>query len=148
MRDILRIADRIAGRNIRLCLDATAPGQVDDNGTITAFVGYTHQSRLEHIRTTPNPRLSKFSIGRKPNFLFFFGKVTLAFLQYQQSNSSSIEDLPIAQDTGRLDNCISQLRDIIGDTAPREQLVQVVLAADYDLCRAVNFYYARNQDDE
>ncbi|CAH1375656.1 unnamed protein product [Tenebrio molitor] len=67
---------------------------------------------------------------------------------YQQSNSSSIEDLPIAQDTGRLDNCISQLRDIIGDTAPREQLVQVVLAADYDLCRAVNFYYARNQDDE
>ncbi|KYB25250.1 uncharacterized protein LOC100141518 [Tribolium castaneum] len=67
---------------------------------------------------------------------------------YQQSNSSSIEDLPLAQDAGRLDNCIRQLRDIIGDSAPREQLVQVVLAADYDLCRAVNFYYARNQEDE
>ena len=42
MRDILRITHRLASRNIRLCLDAAASGQIHDNGTIAAFVRYTH----------------------------------------------------------------------------------------------------------
>lgn len=59
-----------------------------------------------------------------------------------------MEDLRLPQNTTRLDSCIIQLRDIVGDSAPRELLIQVILAADYDLCRAVNYYYARCNDDE
>lgn len=40
------------------------------------------------------------------------------------------------------------MRDILGDTASRETLVQVILAADYDLRRAVNYFYARGDDGE
>lgn len=58
------------------------------------------------------------------------------------SRICSVEDLP-SQDTARLQQCILQMRDILGDTASHDILVQVVLAADYDLCRAINYFYAR-----
>lgn len=77
----------------------------------------------------------------------FFEKYFFLF-QYPRSNSSSTEELPLGQDSGRLDTCIRQLKNIVGDSSPREQLVQIVLAADYDLCRAVNFYYAKNPEHE
>ncbi|KAG5890631.1 hypothetical protein JTB14_020335 [Gonioctena quinquepunctata] len=64
------------------------------------------------------------------------------------SNNSSLEDLDIDQNSSRMDTCISQLRDIVGEVAPRDILVQVILAADFDLQRAVNFYYAYNNGDE
>lgn len=60
------------------------------------------------------------------------------------SNSSSLEDLPLSHDPARLDACIAQLRDILGERAARETLVQVVLAADYDLGRAINYFYGHN----
>lgn len=51
------------------------------------------------------------------------------------------DELP--QDAARLEACLSQLRDVIGeDVATRQQLVQVALAADYDLNRALNFFYS------
>ncbi|XP_044754508.1 uncharacterized protein LOC123313618 [Coccinella septempunctata] len=50
----------------------------------------------------------------------------------------------VLQDRNRLERCISEIRDVIGEEAPREQLIQVILAADYDLCRAINYYYAKN----
>lgn len=59
-----------------------------------------------------------------------------------------MEDLPLSHDSARLEACIAQLRDILGDTASRGTLVQVILAADYDLRRAVNYFYARGDNDE
>lgn len=56
------------------------------------------------------------------------------------SNSSSLEDVP--QDTARLEACLSQLRDVIGEGASRQELVELALAADYDLNRALNFFYS------
>ncbi|XP_017785530.1 PREDICTED: uncharacterized protein LOC108568763 isoform X2 [Nicrophorus vespilloides] len=64
-----------------------------------------------------------------------------------QSCSSSMEDLP-APDPVRLEQCIQQMRDILDISVSRERLIQVILAADYDLCRAMNYYYARAEEDE
>ncbi|CAG9817046.1 unnamed protein product [Phaedon cochleariae] len=65
-----------------------------------------------------------------------------------QSNSSLDDFHHADQTSSRMDNCISQLRDIVGETASRNLLVQVILAADFDLRRAVNYYYARTNEDE
>ncbi|XP_046685129.1 uncharacterized protein LOC124370870 [Homalodisca vitripennis] len=47
------------------------------------------------------------------------------------------------QDSARLEACLRALRDVIGEeAASRQQLVQVALAADFDLNRALNFYYS------
>ncbi|KAJ8954724.1 hypothetical protein NQ318_011417 [Aromia moschata] len=64
------------------------------------------------------------------------------------SIGSSLEDLRLEQNSSRMDTCLVQMRDIVGDSAPREVLVRVLLAADFDLRRAVNYYYARNNADE
>nr|CAD7429707.1 unnamed protein product [Timema monikensis] len=55
------------------------------------------------------------------------------------SDSSSVEDL---HDTARLETCLAELRHIVGEHVLRERLVQVALAADYDVNRALNFYYS------
>ncbi|XP_055954606.1 uncharacterized protein LOC126812091 [Patella vulgata] len=56
--------------------------------------------------------------------------------------SSSSEDLPFMEDATRLETCLSALRDIIGDSVPRDELVRVALAADYDVNRALNFFFS------
>ncbi|KDR13429.1 uncharacterized protein LOC110835411 [Zootermopsis nevadensis] len=62
--------------------------------------------------------------------------------EVEASDSSSLEELPLTQDSARLERCLVLLRDIIGEQVSREELVQVVLAADYDINRALNFYYS------
>lgn len=57
------------------------------------------------------------------------------------SETSSQEEMQIHPDTARLETGLAQLRDILGDEAPREKLVQVLLAGDYDINRAINYYY-------
>ncbi|ESO87118.1 hypothetical protein LOTGIDRAFT_229277 [Lottia gigantea] len=57
-------------------------------------------------------------------------------------SSSSSEDLPFMEDATRLEFCLSALRDIIGDSVPRDELVRVSLAADYDVNRALNFFFS------
>lgn len=49
-----------------------------------------------------------------------------------------------AHDAARLETCLRQLRLVLGEetTASRQKLVQVALAADFDLNRALNFYYS------
>lgn len=54
--------------------------------------------------------------------------------------------MSLNQDTERLDICLAELRDIVGDAEPRESLVQVILAADYNLGRAVNYFYSRSDE--
>ena len=62
--------------------------------------------------------------------------------QHEASTSGSSDDLPFMEDTGRLEGCLAALRDIVGDTVPREELVRVSLAADYDVNRALNFFFS------
>ncbi|XP_067013462.1 uncharacterized protein [Anabrus simplex] len=62
--------------------------------------------------------------------------------EVEASDSSSLEELPLTQDSARLESCLVQLRDIVGEQVSREQLVQIALAADYDINRAANFYYS------
>lgn len=63
------------------------------------------------------------------------------------SSNPSLENLAISHDTVRLDNCMEQLKEILGDEEPRDKLVQVILAADYDLCRAIHYFYTKCQND-
>ncbi|XP_044732009.1 uncharacterized protein LOC123294888 [Chrysoperla carnea] len=57
-------------------------------------------------------------------------------------DKESMEELPLTHDSARLESCIAQLRDIVGEHAGRDELIQVALAADYDVNRAINFYYS------
>ncbi|KAI8796654.1 CAunnamed protein product [Biomphalaria glabrata] len=58
------------------------------------------------------------------------------------STSSSSEDLPFVEDASRLESCIQDLMVILGDSTPREELTRIALAADYDINRALNFFFA------
>ena len=42
----------------------------------------------------------------------------------------------------RIDDCIRRLRAIVGDDVSRDCLRDVLLAADFDLNRALNFFFA------
>ncbi len=63
------------------------------------------------------------------------------FQHHDHSTSSSSEELHFAEDHSQLENCISALRDIVGQGVPRDELVRVSLAADYDVNRALNFFF-------
>ncbi|XP_054724628.1 uncharacterized protein LOC129234620 [Uloborus diversus] len=60
----------------------------------------------------------------------------------QESDSSSLEDLPLTHDSAQLEACVAQLRDIVGETVAHEELIRVSLAADYDINRALNFFFS------
>ena len=45
-------------------------------------------------------------------------------------------------DSDRLETCIAHLRCIIGDGPSLDQLTRVTLAADFDVNRALNFYFS------
>ncbi|XP_077980159.1 uncharacterized protein LOC144435438 [Glandiceps talaboti] len=60
----------------------------------------------------------------------------------EDSNNSSEINLALTENSEELNTCIMQLRDIVGDDVPREELVRVSLAADYDVNRALNFFFS------
>lgn len=53
----------------------------------------------------------------------------------------SSEDLHLMENEEMLSSCLAALRDIVGEAVPREELVRVALAADYDVNRAVNYFF-------
>ncbi|XP_061196240.1 uncharacterized protein LOC133204507 [Saccostrea echinata] len=64
--------------------------------------------------------------------------------RYSSSSSSSScfdEYGGVGTDHARLAECISALRAVIGDDVPEDDLIQFALAADYDVSRAINFYF-------
>lgn len=46
------------------------------------------------------------------------------------------------RDDSRLAVVVSQLREIVGGDASQEQLEEVAIAADYDVNRAVNYFFS------
>lgn len=63
-------------------------------------------------------------------------------LQPDLSTSSSSDDMPCVEDSVQLEACLDALRHIVGDSVPRGELVRVALAADYDINRALNFFFS------
>lgn len=63
-------------------------------------------------------------------------------LHLNASSSSSADDLQFVEDSERLESCVAQLRDIVGEDYPREELLQVALAADCDTNRALNYIFS------
>ena len=57
------------------------------------------------------------------------------------SSSSFVEYAEVATDRARLADCLAALRAVIGDEVPEDDLIQFALAADYDVSRAINFYF-------
>ena len=59
--------------------------------------------------------------------------------------SSDLEDsgleLSLTTDSSRLETCVASLRDVLGPLIPEDQLVQVALAADCHLNRALNHFF-------
>ncbi|GFO38386.1 kelch repeat and BTB domain-containing protein 4 [Plakobranchus ocellatus] len=60
----------------------------------------------------------------------------------EMSSSSSSDELPFVGDAAQLNSCIQELSIIVGDDVPREELARIALAADYDVNRALNFFYS------
>lgn len=73
------------------------------------------------------------------------GRMQVSSRRYSSSSSSSsssyVEYGELATDQNRLADCIAGLRGVIGDDVPEEDLIQFALAADYDVSRAINFYF-------
>ncbi|KAG1683579.1 Speckle-type POZ protein-like [Nymphon striatum] len=46
------------------------------------------------------------------------------------------------QNADRLEECVSNLREVVGESVSREGLIQLCLAADYDINRALNFFFS------
>ncbi|XP_069955000.1 uncharacterized protein [Cherax quadricarinatus] len=58
-------------------------------------------------------------------------------LQYGFGGEQSLEG-----NNGRVEAVVQQLREVVGQQVPRSTLVRITLAADYDLNRALNFFFA------
>lgn len=58
------------------------------------------------------------------------------------SPSMSSENLHVMENEELLNSCLLALHNIVGEAVPREELVRVALAADYDVNRAVNYYFS------
>jgi hypothetical protein len=72
---------------------------------------------------------------------FFLKDSFINFLFILQESARQISE-GLLPDGSRLHACLEQLQDIVGPGMPRERLVQVVLAADFDVNRALNFIFS------
>ncbi len=61
------------------------------------------------------------------------------FLSFQTEDD--LANIPLTLDSAQLDACVSQLRDVLGPLIHQDQLVRVALAADYNVNRALNFFF-------
>ena len=41
-----------------------------------------------------------------------------------------------------MESCCEKIRDVLGDFVPSEELERLAIAADFDVNRAVNFYFS------
>ncbi|ELU06536.1 hypothetical protein CAPTEDRAFT_219008 [Capitella teleta] len=58
------------------------------------------------------------------------------------TSSSFLEDLHYVEDATNIEICLTELRGILGDEVPHEMLLRVASAADYQVNRAVNYYFS------
>ncbi|XP_026477244.1 uncharacterized protein LOC113383213 [Ctenocephalides felis] len=70
-----------------------------------------------------------------------FGDLEEMMLHGDHSSILSLDSLSNDSDE-HLESCLALIRDIVGDAPSNETLIRVILAADYDINRAVNFFYS------
>ena len=90
------------------------------------------------INMTSNMRLSV-----KASDMFKFLVMQLSKL-FQPGDE--LESIPLTHDSNQLETCVVQLREVLGPLIDEDQLVQVSLAADYDVNRALNYFFNAEQD--
>lgn len=91
------------------------------------------------IKTSPNTHMLFFCC----RFYKCFKVIVIVTWQIDSggTSSSSDEALP-THNSIQLQECIDSLREIVGADVPREELLRISLAADCDLNRAINFFFA------
>ncbi len=71
----------------------------------------------------------------------FSNLVDLTASLRMDSATEDLETIPLTHDSSQLETCVAQLRDVLGPLIDETQLVQVALAADYNVNRALNFFF-------
>ncbi|CAL4114149.1 unnamed protein product, partial [Meganyctiphanes norvegica] len=59
-------------------------------------------------------------------------------------NESGRNSSSSSSNSEAVETVVQQLREVLGDHVPRSTLLQITLAADYDLNRALNFFFANS----
>ena len=105
------------------------------------------EDMASHLHLSENPggfggdgTLVKHSSDLPPNAVGSVAGVRVAG-ELSEENSSSLDE-SLTQDSARLEACLTQLRAVVGEHVSRDRLVLHVLAADYDVNRALNFFYS------
>ncbi len=62
-------------------------------------------------------------------------------LSIYTKQTEDLDTIPLTHDSNQLETCVAQLRDVLGPLIEEDQLVQVALAADYNVNRALNFFF-------
>ncbi len=60
---------------------------------------------------------------------------------HSEDGSSDGEEYALHEDTVTFDKAVAELRAVVGAEAPEEMLKDLLLAADCDVNRALNFYF-------
>ncbi|KAL3270189.1 hypothetical protein HHI36_009246 [Cryptolaemus montrouzieri] len=141
---LLSLADNYNAKSLRNhCLDFIAQHQELTESEVFYELPSDLQAVIfDHVWTQPYPKKSSSKHDRHSSSVTASDMET-HFSRMNLHHSKECSGA-VQQDLNRLERCISQIRDVIGEDAPREQLVQVILAADFNLCRAINYYYAKN----
>ncbi|XP_022918430.2 uncharacterized protein [Onthophagus taurus] len=143
---LLSIADQFTGKVLKKrCLSFISRNHQSIDRELYYELPNALQVEVLQIINSSKPRPDQMRVRTGLCFLQK-GISSLRLNQSHSEESSDEEDLSLEGE--RLDVCIAQLRGIIGDTAPRDRLVHIVLAADFDLCRAINYFYSRDYEDE
>lgn len=141
---LLSLADNYNAKSLKnACLEFIAQNEELTESEIFYELPLDLRTAIfDFVWTKPHPRKQAgFKVQLTTN-----SDIDSHFSRLKISNCSSSfdgnDETPVHEVT-RLDRSIAQIRDIVGDGATREQLVQVILAADFDLCRAINYYYIK-----
>uniref|UniRef100_A0A0K2TSK0 BTB domain-containing protein n=2 Tax=Lepeophtheirus salmonis TaxID=72036 RepID=A0A0K2TSK0_LEPSM len=60
----------------------------------------------------------------------------------REDDNDSLMSSHLIHDSNQLEMCIGQLQDVLGPLVPQEELVRVALMADYDVNRALNYFFS------
>ena len=55
-----------------------------------------------------------------------------------------LERIPLTTDSSRLESCVASLREVLGPLVSEETLIQVAIAADCNIDRALNHFFNTN----
>ncbi|XP_045474802.1 uncharacterized protein LOC123680773 [Harmonia axyridis] len=138
---LLSLADSYNAKTLKVnCLDFIAKHQeLTETDLFFELHSELQVVIFDHIWTRPVKDQVKSRTSSVRHSRRSYNEATDIDGQFSRMNMQHAPE--VFQDLNRLERTISQIRDIIGEDAPREALIQVILAADFELCRAINYYF-------